>query len=308
MPVALPRLTRREFLKRAALAGAAAAFAPSAQAGLFGKSRDTDTFALFSDTHIAGDPSQIYLGVNMTQNLDDCARELADWPVRPAAVIVNGDLAFLTGQPGDYETFANGIDPFRAIAPVHLLLGNHDEREHFWNAFPRDATRLISVAERQTTVITGGLANWFLLDSLDVTSETPGALGPAQLSWLARELDARPQQPAIVMLHHNPQFPKVTTGLLDSAALLELVAPRRQVKALVFGHTHDWHIGQHASGVHLVNLPPTSYAFKAGRPSGWVRVTLARDAAEFELRSLDPLHPEHAQVRRLAWRTAGTAA
>jgi hypothetical protein len=304
MPLHLTQLSRREFLKRAALAGAAVALAPSSYAGLFGKSRDKHTFAFFSDTHIAADPAQIYLNVNMTDHLALCVRELAAWPVKPAAVIVNGDLAYLTGLPGDYATFGKGIESVRAIAPLHLTVGNHDERGNFWQAFPHDAKKLKSVPQKQAAVFSSNRANWFLLDSLEVTGKTPGELGPAQLDWLARELDARPRQPAIVVVHHNPQFPKVTTGLKDSAALMELLAPRRQVKAVIFGHTHDWHIETHASGVHLVNLPPTSYPFHEGRPSGWVRATLARDGAEFELRSLNAKHPEHAQVKKLSWRTA----
>ena len=55
MPVTLPQLSRRAFLKRAALAGAAAALAPHSYAGLFGKARDKHTFAFFSDSHIAAD-------------------------------------------------------------------------------------------------------------------------------------------------------------------------------------------------------------------------------------------------------------
>ena len=90
----------------------------------------------------------------------------------------------------------------------------------------------------------------------------------------------------------------------DSAAFEELFARHRQVKAFIFGHTHNWHVEQHPSGVQLVNLPPTGFVFKAGRPSGWVRATLARDGAEFELRSLDPQHPEHAQVKQVQWRNS----
>jgi hypothetical protein len=302
MPVTLPQLSRREFLKRAALTGAAVALAPSSFAGLFGKSRDKHTFVFFSDTHIAGDPTQTYLNVNMTDHLAACVRELAAWPVKPAAVIVNGDLAYLTGQPVDYAQFAKGIAPVRAIAPLHLTLGNHDERGNFWSAFPHDATKLKSVPEKQLSVFTSDRANWLLLDSLQITSKTPGEVGAAQLDWLAHELDARPQKPAIVIVHHNPQFPKVTTGLLDTAVLMDLLALRPHVKAVIFGHTHDWKIWQHESGIHLINLPPTSYPFHEGRPSGWVRATLARDGAEFELRSLDVKHPEHAQVKKLQWR------
>ena len=260
------------------------------------------TFVFFSDTHIAADPAEIYLKVNMTDHLAACVRELAAWPVRPMAVIVNGDLAYLFGKPEDYATFAKGIQPVRAIAPMHLLLGNHDERENFWRAFPQDMAKVKTVPQRQAAVFSSDCANWFLLDSLEVTDKTPGELGAVQLGWLARELDARRHKPAVVVVHHNPQFPKPTTGLLDSAALMETLAPRRQVKALIFGHTHDWHIAQHESGVHFINLPPTSYVFREGRPSGWVRATLARDGAEFELRSLDPRHPEHAQVKQLKWR------
>ena len=302
MPVILPKLSRREFLKRAALAGAAAAFAPKLYAELSAKPGDPDTFFLISDTHIAADAAAWNRGVNMADNLSACIRELAAWPVKPAAVIVNGDLALKEGLPEEYTGFGKSVEPLRALAPLHLSLGNHDQRENFWNAFPRDAAKSKTVPPRQTAFFPGDRANWFLLDSLDITNKTPGELGSDQLSWLAHELDLRPQKPALVVVHHDPQFPTPTSGLRDTAALMEMLAPRRQVKALIFGHTHDWHIASHASGIHLINLPPTSYLFKQGRPNGWVRCTLAGDSAEFELRSLDAKHPEHAQVKKLEWR------
>jgi Icc protein len=302
MPVTLPQLSRREFLKRASLAGAAVAFAPSRHAGLFGKSRDRHTFALFSDTHIAADATTVSRKVNMADHLAACARELTAWPVNPAAIIVNGDLAFQRGLPGDYATFGKLIEPVRALAPVHLTLGNHDERENFWRAFPHDATKLKSVPQKQAAVFSSARANWFLLDSLDKTNSTPGELGAAQLDWLDHALKSRAGKPAIIVAHHNLGTVNNVSGLTDSAALEELFARHRQVKAFIFGHTHDWHVSQHASGVQLINLSPTSYVFKKGRPSGWVRATLARDGMEIELRSLDPNHPEHAQIKRLQWR------
>jgi hypothetical protein len=306
MPVTLPQLTRREFLKRAALAGVGLGLVelapPKSYAGLFGKSRDKNTFAFFSDTHIAADATLKHSNVNMAEHLAAAVRELAAWPVKPATVIVNGDLAFESGLPEDYATFGKLIEPFRALAPIQLSLGNHDERENFWQAFPHDATRQSSTLHRQAAVFASARANWFLLDSLDVTDTAPGEFGAAQLDWLARELAVRPDKPAILVGHHNLQAPGATSGLKDTAAFEELFARHRQVKAFIFGHTHNWHVEQHASGVQLVNLPPTGYVFKAGRPSGWVRATLARDGAEFELRSLDPQHPEHAQVKQLQWR------
>jgi predicted phosphodiesterase len=303
MPLLLPQLSRRDFLKRAALAGAAVALAPQAYAGLFDKSRDKHTFAFFSDPHIAADATLKNSGVNMADNLAACVRELAAWPVKPATLIVNGDLAFKSGLPEDYATFGKLIEPVRALAPIHLSLGNHDGREHFWQAFPHDETKLKSVPQKQATVFASDRANWFLLDSLDITLSTPGVLGAAQLDWLARELATRLNQPAIIVCHHNLQTPGWTDGLkAETPALDELFARHRQIKAFIFGHTHNWNLSQHKTGVHLINLPPTGYVFTKGRPSGWVRATLARDGAEFELRSLDPQHPEHAQVRQLKWR------
>jgi Icc protein len=303
MPVTLPQLSRRAFLKRAALAGAATTLAPYSHAGWFGKSRDKHTFVFFSDSHIAADAREVHNHANMADNFAGCVRELVEWPVKPAAVIVNGDLAYNHGMPEDYATFGTLLHPVRALAPVHLSLGNHDDRNHFWQAFPQDAARLDSVPQKQATFFASENANWFLLDSLDVTAETPGDLGPAQLRWLSRQLAAHTDKPAIVVCHH----PFDITGLLglrDSLALEDILVRNRQVKAFIFGHTHNWNMAQHPSGVHLINLPQTAYPFQLGRPSGWVRTTLARDGMEIELRCLDHKHPEHGQVANLKWRTA----
>lgn len=303
MPVTLPQLSRRAFLKRAALAGAAAALAPHSYAGLFGKARDKHTVAFFSDTHIAADPKLNHGGINMADNFAGCIRELTAWSAKPATIIVNGDLAFNHGTPDDYATFGKLLHPLRALASVHLSLGNHDERDNFWQAFPHDATRLESVPEKQATFFASEYANWFLMDSLDVTAHTPGDLGTAQLDWLKHELAARTEKPAIVVCHH-PMDITGLMGLKDSLPLENLLVRHRQVKAFIFGHTHNWNIAQHPSGVHLINLPQTAYAFQPGRPSGWVHATLARDSMELELRCLDKNHPEQGQVKKLTWRTA----
>ena len=303
MPVTLPQLSRRAFLKRAALAGAVVAAAPHSQAGWFGKSRDPHTFAFFSDSHVAADPKARHGGVNMADNFAACIRQLGGWPVKPAAVIVNGDLAFNHGANDDYATFGRLLHPVRALAPVHLSLGNHDERDNFWHAFPKDAAKIEAVPQKQAATFSSAYANWFLLDSLDVTAQTPGNLGAAQRDWLDRELTARQEKPAIVVCHHPLDITGLM-GLKDSPALEDLLVRHQQVKAFIFGHTHNWNITLHPSGVHLINLPQTAYAFQFGRPSGWVRATLAQDGMEVELRCLDPHHPEHAQPRKLTWRTA----
>ena len=303
MPVTLPQLSRREFLKRAALAGTAALWGPSVLAELAAKPRDPDTFFFLSDPHIAASALQESHGMNMTDHLATVVREAMAWPVAPAGVIVSGDLAFRLGLAGDYAAFGKLIEPLRALAPVHLLLGNHDQRENFWQAFPLDATKADSVPQKQVAFFASARANWFLLDSLYITATTGGRLGAEQLAWLTREIEARPNQPAIVVCHHHLDRLGRVGGLKDTPALVELLAGQRQVKAFIYGHTHDWHVSQHEKGVQLVNLPPTSYVFIEGRPSGWVRATLTDSGAEFEMRGIDRKHAEHAQVKKLPWRT-----
>lgn len=321
MPLHLAQLSRREFLQRAALSGLAAAWTPSVLAELAAKPRDPQAVFFLSDAHIAKDITLIARGVNMAANLGRVVGEVLNWPVAPAAIIIAGDLTYNRGLAADYAAFGKLILPLRTLAPVHLMLGNHDQRHNFWGAFPADAARVESVPEKNVGRFSAAGVNWFLLDSLDITADRTGKLGPEQLAWLTRELAAHPNEPAVVVCHHNldpvvetasldgslavtPMLQRmgVLGGLKDTPSMEQVLTDHRQVKAFIFGHTHDWHVTQHDHGTQLVNLPPTAYVFETGRPSGWVRANLRSGGADFELRCLDQKHPEHAQIKRLAWR------
>ena len=81
-----------------------------------------------------------------------------------------------------------------------------------------------------------------------------------------------------------------------------MIRPRKQVKAYIFGHTHNYSVKKDYSGIHLINLPPSAYVFKEGEPTGWIHATLQRRGIRLELRCLDPKHPKHAEVHELKWR------
>ena len=188
--------------------------------------------------------------------------------------------------------------------PVHLALGNHDHRERFWEVLPEEKTAQRPLAGRQVALLRTPRANWYVLDSLETTLSTPGLLGREQLDWLAKALDANPSKPALVLLHHNPGTIGTVGGLKDTAELFEIIRPRKQVKAYIFGHTHFWHVKQDESGIHLVNLPPVAYVFRAGEPAGWVHALLQRKGMRLELRCVDRAHKSHGQVVNLKWRAA----
>ncbi len=301
MPICLPPLNRRHFLRRALAAGAGLCFAPELLAAARGA--NSNTWALLADPHIAAAPASVNRGVNMTQHLAAVADEVVALAERPAGAFVVGDCAFNKGEPADYAQFSKLLEPVRASGvPLHLTLGNHDERENFWTALKEKKVKR-PVADRQAALVATELVNWIMLDSLAKTLQTPGLLGPEQLKWLTDTLDANRTKPAIILVHHNPGLDG-NIGLIDSPALLEILRPRKQVKAWVYGHTHNWKISRDESGLHLVNLPPVSYIFRPGDPMGWVHATLRPDGMKLELRCLDPQHKDQGQIVDLKWREA----
>ena len=280
--------------------GAALALSP----GLFAAARraDPNSWALLADTHLAADRGLVARGINMTDHFARVSRELLALPKRPAGVFIIGDCAYNSGQTGDYRQVTDMLEPIRGgQMPVHLALGNHDNRERFWDALPKEKAAQQPLADKQVALLRTPRANWFVLDSLEKTLSTPGLLGREQLDWLARSLDANPDKPALVLIHHNPGI-SGNIGLKDTAALFEIIRPRKQVKAYIFGHTHAWKVWQDESGIHLINLPPVAYVFQPDEPSGWVHATLERKGLRLDLRCADPAHKSHGQITNLQWR------
>jgi 3',5'-cyclic AMP phosphodiesterase CpdA len=302
MPIHLPAISRRRFLVRSLAGGAALALSPHLFAAA--KREDPNSWALLADPHVAADRGLVAQGINMTDHFMAVAGELLALPKRPAGVFILGDCAYSSGQAGDYRQVVDLLEPIRtAQMPVHLTVGNHDDRERFWEALPMEKAAQRPVADRQVALLRTKLANWFVLDSLEKTLSTPGLLGKAQLAWLAGALDANPDIPALVLIHHNPGL-SGNLGLKDTGALFEILRPRKQVKAYIFGHTHAWNVGQDESGIHLINLPPVGYVFSPGLPEGWVHATLEREGIQLELRCVDHTHKSHGQVVKLEWRAS----
>jgi len=302
MPVHLPPLSRREFFKRTLLAGAGLAVAPDLFAARW--RTDATSWALMADTHIAADVGRIARGINMADHFRRVTRQLFALLKRPAGAFILGDCAFNSGEKDDYATLVTLLAPLRAGGlPVHLALGNHDHRENFWWAFADARSAKRPVKDKHVALLRTSDVNWFMLDSLETTLQTPGSLGTAQLHWLAKSLDANRKKAAIILTHHHPVKAENGNGLKDTERLLELVRPRKQVKAWFFGHTHNWNVRKDESGIHLVNFPPTAYVFHPTIPSGWLHATVRRDGMKLELQCIDPAHEDHGQVVDLDWRT-----
>jgi 3',5'-cyclic AMP phosphodiesterase CpdA len=303
MPLHIPPVSRRDFLRRSLVVGAGFLTIRSLRAAE--STSNLNHWALFSDTHIAADAGAISREVNMADHLRNAVNGVRALSSRPAGVLVNGDCALDHGLAGDYGTFSELLKPLsESDLPLHLTLGNHDDRDVFWGAIKRARSSPPPLASKQVSIVEAGHANWFLLDSLDVTKQTPGRLGDEQREWLTKALDTRVDKPALVMVHHNPLFTDgKKTGLLDTEELMAILQPRRHVKALIFGHTHTWRLAE-SEGLHLVNLPAVAYPFNPVEVTGWVDCHLRPEGMSLEMHAHDTNHSAHGKVSELNWRSA----
>ena len=298
MPIYLPPLSRRRFLFCAGaslLPGWMASAAPM----------DEDLVAILNDTHIGGKQK---LDSPIPQHLTTTVDYLLRLEKRPAAVIINGDLALRDGQPEDYALFAQLIRPLReAGMAVHLTMGNHDEREVFYRVMEDQRPSSAPVLARHVAVVETRHATFVLLDSLKATMIAEGDLGAEQISWLVKTLDVHAAKPAVIVAHHNPRlggdpqhFPG---GLVDSQPLWDLFQQRRQVKAYVHGHIHHWGLAKH-EGVHIANTPAVSYvANPATSTTGWTMARIRPGGMTLTTHTHLADHPWNNQSHDLVWRS-----
>jgi 3',5'-cyclic-AMP phosphodiesterase len=310
MPITLPPINRREFIKGSLVLGGSVISTSLTVEGRESVGLDPNRVALLADTHISSDPNRVYPGtkwpgspvpesehesVNMAQCLADVAKNVTALNPRPAHLIINGDCAMSRGTEAEYKVLLRLVQPIRAAGiTVHVTIGNHDNREKLWKLLPFLKKEQIGV---QAGVIELPHANLVLLDS-----GRKGILGDKQLNWLAKQLDARPAKPSLVFGHYNP-YPnrgvRPIKGMHDGASLLKLLAKRKHARAYLYGHTHEWQHDQR-DHLHLINQPAVSYYFGKGHAHGWVDMKLTEKSADLELHCINPKHPQHGERRKIS--------
>jgi 3',5'-cyclic AMP phosphodiesterase CpdA len=192
-------------------------------------------FIHLTDTHLVtpghalygNDPAQ-----RLQQAIDSINREHAD----AAFVVVTGDLAH-RGEPEAYAELRERLSTLNT--PVHLLVGNHDDRGHFLEAFTQTPTTDDGFVQYAYT------ASGFRHIALD--SNEPGVswgvFCERRARWLADELSAGEPLPVHLFIHHPPFGvgipPMDRISLLDAGPLREALVPHaKRIRHLFFGHLH----------------------------------------------------------------------
>ena len=152
MPIILPPINRREFIKGSLVLGGSVISTALTVEGRKSVGLDPSRVALLADTHISADPNLSYPGtkwpgspvpegkhesVNMAQCLADVAKNVIALNPRPAHLVINGDCAMSRGTEAEYKELLRLVQPIRAAGiTVHVTIGNHDNREKLWKLLP----------------------------------------------------------------------------------------------------------------------------------------------------------------------------
>lgn len=256
----------------------------------------TVRLALLSDTHVPADATEAYRNFRPVDNLRTVAAQVAAADVSGA--LIAGDLARLVGTPDDYAALVQLLRPISDRRPVGLLLGNHDNRDHFLQAFPASAGAPQPVRSKHVMVIEQGGLRFVLLDSLLAPNITPGQLGNAQRAWLRDFLAAAAPMPTAVFVHHT--LDDNDGALMDGDRLFDVLRPFAHVKAVLYGHSHRYHVDER-DGIQLINLPAVGYNFADTEPVGWVESAWTSTGVDLTLRAIGGNQALQGQTRAVRW-------
>jgi len=208
--------------------------------------------AQISDTHVRADDN----GAAVAQLKHAMAQAKA---YGAQAIVVTGDLVN-NEQPDEYAAFAAAIAD--APAPVYVMPGNHDHREHLRAALsakhtylPRKGPLSFAVEDFPVRIVA--------LDQI-VPGETHGEFTKDQARWLDKTLSKQRKKPTVVSLHHPPflthdiLFDRI--GLRNAGLFSRVIARHRQVTRVICGHHHRVAVGQVAHAPVIV-APSSSWVY-----------------------------------------------
>lgn len=252
--------------------------------------------ALLADTHVKADQSEQYRGFFPYQNMKKVMEQVT--AAGPSLMVINGDVARLDGQVGDYVAVQELIEPTDEKFPVLMCLGNHDDRENFHQIFGEVHEGKQKITNKHVMVIERPDMRFVFLDSLMYVNKTPGLLGREQRDWLSAFLRNTDDLPVFIFFHHTPY--DGDGDLLDSDRLFDMILPHQKVKAVFYGHSHVYRYDEREH-IKLINLPAVGYNFADSQPVGWVEAWIGPGKGVFKLHATGGNGENNGEIKEVRW-------
>lgn len=191
---------------------------------------------VFTDLHV-GDDGQTIIGLDpLARFAEGLAHALR---IHPDAdhLIITGDLTH-NGRPSQFTRVRKALAD--VPIPVTLMIGNHDNRDAYFDCFPdapRDANGFAQ------TIIDLPDHRLICLDTYDsdANPKHSGYLCADRLHWLDQQIQTAGQRQVIVFTHHPPMVTGMTgmddIRLRNGDVLLDKLRAAGVVQ-LISGHVH----------------------------------------------------------------------
>lgn len=255
---------RRGFLKCMSWAGSAMVWTVAGgipRSRLIGSAVAADqglSFAQISDSHLGFDKP---VNPNVTATFQDGLNRIVAMPDKPAFLIHTGDITHLS-KPEQFDTAAQLIAATKLT--TYTVPGEHDiledDRKSYLNHYGKGTQ-----GDGWYSFDTHGVHFVGLVNVVDLQGNGLGALGPAQLEWLEKDLKPLSASTPVVVFAHVPLWVVYQDwgwGTADGAQALSQMKRFGSVTVLN-GHVHQ--VMQKVEG-HVAFHTARSTAFPQGVP------------------------------------------
>lgn len=247
--------------------------------------QDVFRIVQITDPHLFKDTNGELLGINTQASFSQVLSEIQQQQYDYDLVLATGDLVQDNSDEG-YLRFRQEVKALNNKM-IFWIPGNHDFQPKMFEILKED-----SVSAKKH-ILLGDKWQILLLDS-QVQGVPHGQLEAEELDWLKLKLQEYPERYSLVVLHHH----LLSTGsawldqhnLRNANELAEVLAPFKNVKALLYGHIHQ-QVDSEWLGYQVMATPSTCIQFKADSN------TFALDVVQPGWREIDLYADGHIETR-----------
>ncbi len=191
-----------------------------------------------TDLHLCPPGEAAYPIVDTNAFAERAFEAVASFDPKPDAIVITGDLTEC-GLDSEYQLFRSLVER-HGLGRVHVIPGNHDDRDRF-RANLGDMPGVDRNERFVQYVVDEFPVRLVMLDTI-VNGAAHGILCEDRLAFLDRALEAAPDRPTMIAMHHPPFTCGIEhmdrINLTNADAFTSVIARHPQVERIICGHHH----------------------------------------------------------------------